>query len=143
MTDAQKNCERCSNQVNGDKLHALLGFCSEKCFDDYTEESRTKAAEFNESYQKQLKERLNYHRFYESPEWYRIRYQAIQINGGSCQACGAGRNEGAIIQVDHIKPRIKFPELALDINNLQVLCKECNLGKSSWDSTDWRKKSPA
>ncbi|MFC6439812.1 HNH endonuclease [Bowmanella sp. JS7-9] len=34
-----------------------------------------------------------------------------------------------MLHVDHVKPRAKFPELALDINNLQILCETCNLGK--------------
>ena len=42
------------------------------------------------------------------------------------------------IHVDHIKPRSKYPELELDINNLQVLCEDCNIGKSNIDETDWR-----
>src|SRR5262249_39926358 len=39
---------------------------------------------------------------------------------------------------DHIKPRSKFPELELELGNLQVLCADCNLGKRAWDQTDWR-----
>lgn len=52
--------------------------------------------------------------------------------------CGATREDGVQIQVDHIKPRKTHPELALDINNLQVLCEVCNHGKGNWDQTDWR-----
>ena len=42
------------------------------------------------------------------------------------------------IHVDHIKPRSTHPELALDPNNLQVMCDDCNLGKSNTDQIDWR-----
>ena len=42
------------------------------------------------------------------------------------------------IVVDHILPRKKFPKLAMDINNLQVLCRDCNMGKSDDDYTDFR-----
>ena len=31
-----------------------------------------------------------------------------------------------------------FPQLALDVDNLQILCHECNHGKGNWDMTDWR-----
>ncbi len=76
--------------------------------------------------------------FLRSPEWKAIRYQALVLHGGQCQCCGASAKDGAHLQVDHIRPRSKFPALALDINNLQVLCADCNAGKSNVDQTDWR-----
>lgn len=42
------------------------------------------------------------------------------------------------MNVDHVKPRKLFPHLALDVDNLQILCDACNHGKSNWDQTDWR-----
>lgn len=44
------------------------------------------------------------------------------------------------MHVDHIKPRSKYPHLAYDVNNLQVLCQDCNFGKSNHDETDWRRE---
>ena len=41
------------------------------------------------------------------------------------------------MHVDHVKPRSKFPELALDLSNLQVLCNLCNVAKSNVDMTRW------
>jgi len=76
--------------------------------------------------------------FFDSKEWRELRYKAILKYGRKCACCGATPDSGAIIQVDHVKPRSKYPSLALDIGNLQVLCKDCNLGKGAWDSTDFR-----
>jgi 5-methylcytosine-specific restriction endonuclease McrA len=76
--------------------------------------------------------------FLESYEWRTVRMQAIKKYGPVCQCCGASPASGAVIHVDHIKPRKLFPQLALDVNNLQVLCHECNHGKGNWDMTDWR-----
>lgn len=76
-------------------------------------------------------------RFYDSKEWREVRYQAFVKHGAQCQCCGATRAE-ALLHVDHIKPRVKFPELALSLDNLQILCKDCNFGKSYKDQTDWR-----
>lgn len=76
--------------------------------------------------------------FLMSYEWRRLRMEAIKKYGARCQCCGASPETGAVINVDHIKPRRIFPQLALDINNLQVLCQECNHGKGNWDMTDWR-----
>lgn len=42
------------------------------------------------------------------------------------------------MHVDHIKPRSLFPDLALRLENLQVLCSQCNEAKSNIDTTDWR-----
>lgn len=73
--------------------------------------------------------------FYRTREWLELRYKAIRRWGRQCMACGA---TGVKIHIDHIKPRSKFPDLELDSANLQVLCWECNLGKSNSDQTDWR-----
>lgn len=77
--------------------------------------------------------------FYDSPAWHTLRYAALRRSNGCCELCGESKATGAIIQVDHIKPRSKFPQLELDQENLQVLCKPCNMGKSNRDSIDWRK----
>jgi 5-methylcytosine-specific restriction endonuclease McrA len=43
------------------------------------------------------------------------------------------------MHVDHIKPRSRFPHLELSLDNLQVLCAACNVGKGNRDEIDWRK----
>lgn len=70
-----------------------------------------------------------------SYEWRKVRMEAIKRYGNVCMCCRSPTNP---IHVDHIKPRRDFPELALEIENLQVLCDECNHGKGNWDTTDWR-----
>lgn len=77
--------------------------------------------------------------FLESFEWRRVRMLAIKKYGAKCMCCGVTPAEGAVMNVDHIKPRKKFPELALNMDNLQILCHDCNHGKGNWDMTDWRK----
>ena len=53
--------------------------------------------------------------------------------------CGRSKKEhGVVIHVDHIKPRSKFPELALEFDNLQILCDDCNIGKCNKYEDDWR-----
>lgn len=76
--------------------------------------------------------------FYRTRAWRVLRYRAIKKYGNRCMCCGRIADP---IHVDHIKPRSKYPELALDINNLQILDDDCNLGKGAWDSTDWRPSS--
>ena len=78
--------------------------------------------------------------FYASKEWQRLRYRVLSERGNKCECCGASPEDGAQLHVDHIKPRSRFPELALEKSNLQVLCKPCNMGKSNGYEDDWRKK---
>lgn len=73
--------------------------------------------------------------FYSSPKWLKLRYDVLLLYGGRCQLCSSANTE---LHVDHIKPRSKYPKLELDPNNLQVLCRDCNLGKSNKDETDFR-----
>ncbi|MEI9535768.1 HNH endonuclease [Enterobacter cancerogenus] len=62
----------------------------------------------------------------------------MKLYGGRCRACGVTAQHGVVMLVDHIKPRSKFPHLALEINNLQVLCEDCNKAKSNTDDIKWR-----
>lgn len=73
--------------------------------------------------------------------WRKVRMEALKKYGPVCQCCGASPASGAVMNVDHIKPRKLFPELALDLDNLQILCNPCNHGKGNWDDTDWRGNS--
>lgn len=80
--------------------------------------------------------------FLSSFEWRALRMMALKKLGAKCQCCGATPAQGLMMHVDHIKPRKTHPELALSLDNLQVLCEVCNHGKGNWDDTDWR-KTPA
>lgn len=71
-------------------------------------------------------------------EWRTVRMRVLAKHGAKCQCCGKTAIDGVVINVDHIKPRRQYPELALDESNLQVLCDGCNQGKGNWDKTDWR-----
>ena len=76
--------------------------------------------------------------FLSSYEWRKTRMIALKRYGARCMCCGATPATGAVMNVDHIKPRKLYPSLALDVENLQILCGACNHGKGNWDMTDWR-----
>ena len=76
--------------------------------------------------------------FYRSKAWRDLRYKALKHYEATCMCCGASKESGDKIHVDHILPRSLFPELALDFNNIQILCECCNVAKSNTDITDWR-----
>ena len=74
-------------------------------------------------------------------QWTKLRYQALLAADGRCKCCGASAVDGAELHVDHIKPKSLYPELTFEFTNLQVLCRDCNMGKSNIDETDWARKS--
>jgi hypothetical protein len=83
-----------------------------------------------------FKEKPSYQRgmgseFYQTREWRELRWKVLIAGNGKCNECNRGKADGIILHVDHIKPRSKFPELELVFTNLQVLCEDCNIGKSN------------
>ena len=81
--------------------------------------------------------------FYKSQEWKELRYRKL-ADIKHCECCGKGKGdklesgERIKLTVDHIKPRSLYPELSLEYDNLQVLCQECNVGKSNKFEDDFR-----
>jgi len=73
--------------------------------------------------------------FERTEHWRKVRLMALEKYGTKCMKCGSEDN----VQVDHIKPKSKHPELALTLDNLQVLCWPCNKEKgASDDNADYR-----
>lgn len=67
--------------------------------------------------------------FYRSTLWKEFRFEYLKNNKRICCLCGQGPTHGVAIQLDHIKPRYIYPELALKHSNIQILCSNCNSGK--------------
>jgi hypothetical protein len=75
-------------------------------------------------------EKLNFilsEHFYNSTDWKLIRGQALLKFEKVCVYCGSFEN----LSVDHILPRSKFPEKALELSNTQILCIKCNSSKGN------------
>lgn len=85
-------------------------------------------------------DKANASAFLQSRDWKSVRLLALQKYGNKCMACGNTPEFGAVLHVDHIKPRKLYPSLALDIKNLQILCQDCNQGKANWSFQDFRPK---
>lgn len=84
-------------------------------------------------FQERLRERIEYERFYTSPEWKIMRKNFLRtrrkINGHYvCDYCQKPI-WGDDVTVDHFKPRSKFPDLALKITNLRIAHRQCNSSK--------------
>ena len=77
--------------------------------------------------------------FYIGNEWRRLRVKVLEKYNCKCMMCGRSpKDHGIVIHVDHIKPKSLFPELKLEESNLQILCEDCNIGKSNDYITDYR-----
>jgi len=72
--------------------------------------------------------------FYSTHEWKSLRRRVLVAYHNSCMKCGDTGN----LHVDHIKPRSLYPELELSFNNMQVLCRICNIVKSNRNEIDYR-----
>lgn len=76
--------------------------------------------------------------FYTQPKWIELRLLVIKKYGKRCMRCGKIEENP---HIDHIKPRVKYPYLEFNFDNLQVLCRSCNKAKGWKDETDWRGNS--
>ncbi len=70
-------------------------------------------------------------RFYMTPEWRATRIAVIQRDGRVCKMCSQRIVLSRDVSVDHIRPRSRYHELALELSNLQVLCRGCNSSKGA------------
>lgn len=59
----------------------------------------------------------------------KLRVDILARDNYTCQMCGIGRKNNAILEVDHIYPVSKGG--TNDPSNLQVLCRDCNGGKGN------------
>jgi len=83
-------------------------------------------------FKEHLRERIEDERFYTSPEWRILRGKFLRIrrkiNGYHvCEICQETISYD--VTIDHFKPRLKFPELALEITNLRIAHRSCNSSK--------------
>lgn len=79
--------------------------------------------------------------FCKTKPWRLLREKFILKNEKVCCCCKV-EVSGHSLHVDHIKPKSKFPHLALDEDNLQILCKKCNFKKNAHHSEDYRVGKP-
>jgi 5-methylcytosine-specific restriction endonuclease McrA len=68
-------------------------------------------------------------------EWWELRRQVFAHYGKQCMACGT--TEGKM-HVDHVIPVRDRPDLELEFDNLQVLCRLCNSRKGHRNTNDYR-----
>lgn len=86
-----------------------------------------------------LKEQQMTDDFYKSDAWLKLRYRVLTAHKQLCMLCGRTPNDcGSSLHVDHIVPRSLDKNKELEFENCQLLCRDCNLGKSNLDTQDFR-----
>ena len=63
--------------------------------------------------------------------WRRLRRRALIRDAYTCQVCG---RIGARLEVDHIEPLHRRPDLAYVLANLQAICKPCHHRKTAGEN---------
>ena len=66
--------------------------------------------------------------------WKELKKKVYDTYGKICLCCNSTEN----ISVDHIKPYSRFPELCIEFDNLQPLCRSCNSSKGNKIIVDYR-----
>ena len=74
--------------------------------------------------------------FYNSIHYLYLREYTFSIYVRECVCCGSVNN----LQCDHIKPISTHPDLALCINNTQILCRSCNETKSNYSQHRFKRR---
>jgi 5-methylcytosine-specific restriction endonuclease McrA len=93
---------------------------------------------FNMKEQKKTKYNTKYIKadvFFKLKRWHKLKKKVFAIYGYTCMKCGANNCE---LHIDHIKSRMLRPDLQFTLNNLQVLCRQCNIDKSWHGKKDYR-----
>lgn len=63
---------------------------------------------------------------YRTERWKAVRLAAKRRDGWACVSCGHRHR----LEVDHIEPVKKRPDLAFELDNLQTLCAKCHASKT-------------
>ena len=67
--------------------------------------------------------------FHQSPAWKALRLAARRRDGWRCVVCGSRHR----LEVDHVQPVERRPDLALALDNLKTLCRDCHIDKTRLD----------
>lgn len=75
---------------------------------------------------------------FEGEKGMRFKNRFLAEFGECCERCGT--TDRSVLQVHHVKPFSKFPHLAYEYENLDVLCKRCNQELGNSGIVDYERK---
>jgi 5-methylcytosine-specific restriction endonuclease McrA len=76
--------------------------------------------------------------FYDSPAWRKLRAHKLKLNP-LCEYCEKKDKHVWGKIADHLLPRLLWPELSLDLNNLRSCCDKCHQ-KKRWVERTYKVK---
>jgi len=68
---------------------------------------------------------------YHDARWARLREKALKRVGWRCESCGVDVRGKYKARVDHMLAVSEFPRLAFELDNLRVLCCDCDANRHS------------
>ena len=83
-------------------------------------------------------------KLFNSTRWKKFRKSIIERDGASCQRCLIKYNIITTdnLQVHHVKPRTKYPELMFEKTNCITLCQSCNTQLGIRETLDFEFEFP-
>lgn len=123
-----KTCYRCGKIIKRGTV------C--ECKKEQEEKERQRHKEYQRKYTEENPEAV---KPLKTKRWQEFRKLIIQRDGGYCQRCKVKFNliNYENLQVHHIKPRSKYPELIYDEENCITLCRLCNLQLGTDEKLDF------
>jgi 5-methylcytosine-specific restriction endonuclease McrA len=105
-----------------------MKICS-KCGKRISFNETCKCSNRNEYQKKYIQDNSEAYKPLRTVRWQKFRIHIINRDGGLCQRCLIKYNIFTYddLEVHHIKPRIKYPELIFNEENCITLCSTCNL----------------
>lgn len=67
-----------------------------------------------------------------TPRYKRFRKAVLQRDQYRCVECGVSKEDGAKLEVDHIKSQAERPDLIFDFSNVRTLCVQCHMKTDTW-----------
>lgn len=81
-------------------------------------------------------------KFYKSKEWKSVRAVAMARAGGMCESVGCFRPAEEVHHKIHLTPQnISDPNVALNVDKLECLCRECHQARHRVERLNGRKKN--
>lgn len=150
-------CEQCGSTFRRNRKHSR--FCEHKCYSAYllgkklSKETRKKQSDSKQGYIpvnvfksgdkhpmfKKDRSKVNPRWSAEYSAW---RKEVFERDGHACVKCGATKDDGVLLDADHIKPFASNQNKRFDVKNGRVLCRPCHRKEPTWGMKSHKQIDP-